>query len=365
MEYRIIDIGDAEAVRIYSDFVRGHANGHFLQDPAWAAVKVDWEWYGIEAWDEGLAGVMSVLIRKLPLGMAVAYAPRGPVCDRSDMKTLECLMAGAHRLAKDCRCLMLQLDPDVEVTNALFRGSMKALGFQERMGTGFENVQPQAVFRLALEGETDESVLLCFSQKTRYNLRVAQRKGVKVLTCSGSTVTERETGVFAELMRVTGERDRFLTRNADYFQRLLRTFGEDCALLLAEYKGRYIAGALAVCYGKKTWYLYGASANEERGVMPNYLLQYEMIRMALERGCSMYDFRGVPGKLSEEDPLYGLYRFKKGFGGNYVRFTGLYTHYYQPVSGRCFSVLLRLFRFLRKKKQTMRYMQTKQNKHKK
>ena len=70
------------------------------------------------------------------------------------------------------------------------------------------------------------------------------------------------------------------------------------------------------------WYLYGASSNEYRNVMPNYLLQWEMIKWAIERGARVYDFRGVSGDLSEDNPLYGLYRFKRGFNGEFTEFIG-------------------------------------------
>jgi len=99
--------------------------------------------------------------------------------------------------------------------------------------------------------------------------------------------------------------------------------------------------------GGKSWYLYGASGNVHRNAMPNYLLQWAMIRWALKENCRFYDFRGVPGDLAEDNPLYGLYRFKKGFGGVYTRFTGLFIRRYRPVAARCFEKGLRLFRRLR------------------
>ena len=91
---------------------------------------------------------------------------------------------------------------------------------------------------------------------------------------------------------------------------------------MAFYEDKPVAGTLAIHYGDKVWYLYGASANEYRNVMPNYLLQWEMIRWAIETGCTLYDFRGVSGDLSEDNPLYGLYRFKKGFNGDLCEFCG-------------------------------------------
>ena len=91
---------------------------------------------------------------------------------------------------------------------------------------------------------------------------------------------------------------------------------------MAYYEGQAIAGTLAIWYGDKVWYLYGASSNEHRNLMPNYMLQWDMIQWAVDQGCRLYDFRGVPGQVGEDHPLYGLYKFKLGFGGDYVEFVG-------------------------------------------
>ena len=95
---------------------------------------------------------------------------------------------------------------------------------------------------------------------------------------------------------------------------------------MAFHEGKPIAGTLAILYGDKVWYLYGASSNEHRNLMPNYMLQWKMIRWAIENHCRVYDFRGVSGDLSEDNPHYGLYRFKKGFGGEFTEFVGEYDY---------------------------------------
>ena len=123
-------------------------------------------------------------------------------------------------------------------------------------------------------------------------------------------------------MQATGQRDHFQVRGREYFHALLRAMGEDARLLMACHGDSPIAGAIEVFCGEKAWYLYGASSNDHRNLMPNYLLQWEMIRWAVEKGCRVYDFRGVSGDVSEDNPLYGLYRFKKGFGGDFTEFVG-------------------------------------------
>ena len=171
-----------------------------------------------------------------------------------------------------------------------------------------------------VEGKTEEELLAGFHQKWRYNIRLAQRKGVSVRICGKEMVP-----AFSELMLTTGVRDGFVTRQPEYFANMLDNLGEHARLYMAfDPEGTPIAGTLAIHYGDKVWYLYGASSNEHRNLMPNYLLQWRMIQWAVETGCSVYDFRGVSGDISEDNPLYGLYKFKKGFGGDFTEFVGEY-----------------------------------------
>ena len=132
-------------------------------------------------------------------------------------------------------------------------------------------------------------------------------------------------------MLTTGVRDGFVTRQPEYFADMLDNLGQHCRLYMAFHEGKPIAGTLAIHYGDKVWYLYGASSNEHRNLMPNYLLQWRMIQWAVETGCRVYDFRGVSGDVSEDNPLYGLYRFKQGFGGEFTEFIGEMDYVVSPV----------------------------------
>ena len=163
----------------------------------------------------------------------------------------------------------------------------------------------------------EEEILASFQQKTRYNIRVAIKKGVEVKLCGEEALHD-----FHQIMVTTGTRDNFVVRTEEYFRKMMRELGEHARLYMAYLDGKAIAGTLAIGYGDKVWYLYGASSNEYRNVMPNYLLQWEMIKWAIERGARVYDFRGVSGNLSEDNPLYGLYRFKRGFNGEFTEFVG-------------------------------------------
>lgn len=334
-------------------FVRSHCSGHFLQSPQWAEVKSKWDWRGIMIYRKGvLTGAMSLLIRHIPLVGSVLYAPRGPVCNREDPTVLTEFFEAVKKLARDHKAMIFYLDPDEPDTNQKLRRTLTSMGFQEKSHDGFGNLQPQYVFRLNIGSITENMLFQSFSQKTRYNIRLARRKGVTVTEYSGAEIIPEDALThFAALMEATGQRDGFPVRDREYFRKLLQALNDDARLLLACYEGKPIAGTIEIIYGSKAWYLYGASGNAHRDTMPNYLLQWHMICYAMERGCSVYDFRGVPGELSKDNPLYGLYQFKKGFGGAYTKFSGLFSYTFRPIRCAVFQKLQSLRYFLAGKNQ--------------
>ncbi len=312
----------ATTVEEFEAFNQSHPKGHFAQSAYWAKQKPMWHWEAIvcRGEDGRIRGVLSVLIRRVvpALPYTMMYCCRGPVCDPDDHATVRELIDAAKALAKEYRAYVIKIDPDVPSSQTAFSDYLHALGFKSREGgAAFEALQPKYVFRLNIEGRTNEELLASFHQKTRYNIRLAERKGVEVRICGKEMIP-----AFSELMLVTGVRDGFVTRPASYFSDMLDNLGEHCRLYMAFHEGKPIAGTLAIWYGDKVWYLYGASANESRNLMPNYLLQWRMIQWATEKGCRVYDFRGVPGLVPEDHPLYGLVKFKRGFNGDYTEFVG-------------------------------------------
>lgn len=119
-------------------------------------------------------------------------------------------------------------------------------------------------------------------------------------------------------------------------------------LLMAYYEDKPISGVIPIMYGNKTWYLYGASSNKHRNLMPNYLLQWEMIKMSIAKHDSIYDFRGVSGVVDENHPQYGLYRFKKGFGAKFTEFIGEIYIPFKPIKYQLYKISEKLFKILRK-----------------
>jgi len=318
-------------------FIANNPKGHFMQTSLWAKQKPGWGWAAIvKRDDEGkIIGSLSVLIRKVPgLPFTLMYGCRGPVCDIRDEDTLRDLLAGAKNLARLYRSYDIKLDPDIPSSDERFKQLLGELGFKlARESKNFEGAQPRFVFRLDIAGKSEDEVMAIFSSKTRYNIRLAARKGVEVRIAD-----ESEVEAFTKIMVETGIRDGFITRPAQYFKNMLHNLGEHCRLYMAYHEGEPIAGTLAVWYGDKVWYLYGASSNAQRNLMPNYLLQWEMIRWAIAQGCRIYDFRGVSGDLDESNPLYGLYRFKRGFNGEFCEFAGEFDYIISPLINSCVAL---------------------------
>lgn len=325
-----LDLNNKEQVAEYERFLQTNRKGHFAQSVLWAKIKTDWKFEAVIVRDESgaIEGTVGVLIRPVPLFRAnMMYSPRGPVCDVHDKDVMRRLMEGVNALAKKYNAYIFKMDPDVPSNDAEFAAICKELGFIPPSDSkNFEGVQPRYVFRLPLNGRDEEQLLASFHQKTRYNIRVALKKGVTVQIEDKSRVDD-----FYRIMLETGIRDHFVIRTADYFRRLLDALGEHARLYMAYLDGKPIAGTIAIWYGNKVWYLYGASGDSYRNVMPNYLLQFEMIKWAVEKGAEIYDFRGVSGDISEDNPLYGLYRFKKGFNGEFTEFIGELTVVYRPA----------------------------------
>ena len=307
----------------YEAFVQSHPKGNFAQSYLWGKQKPMWQWdaIAVRGEDGAIRGSLAVMTRKVPgIGRTLMYGCRGPVCDLDDRETFSQLLDGAKALAKKYKSYVIKIDPDVPSSNTAFSSMLQSFGFRAKEGgKNFEAIQPRYVFRLNVEGKTEEELLANFHQKWRYNIRLAERKGVTVRICGKEMVP-----AFSDLMLTTGVRDGFVTRPPEYFANMLDNLGEHARLYMAFHEGQPIAGTLAIHYGDKVWYLYGASSNEHRNLMPNYLLQWSMIQWAVETGCSVYDFRGVSGDISEDNPLYGLYKFKKGFGGDFTEFVGEY-----------------------------------------
>ncbi|MCL1792163.1 MAG: peptidoglycan bridge formation glycyltransferase FemA/FemB family protein [Peptococcaceae bacterium] len=329
-------------------FIRAHPKGHFMQSPQWSACKNEWAGDIVVSTDENgnIKGVLSLLTRKMPLfGLTKMYAPRGPVCDPLDEDTLTDLLTQARQIAKKHRSYSLMIDPDIPIENTAFTALMRRLGCQVNdQIKGFDGVQPHFVFRLNIADRTEEELLKSFEKQTRKNIGRAQRFGVTARIADRS-----ELPAFCDLVAQTGERKTFTTRTLEYFTQMYDLFApNDMRLYLMEYEGTLLAGALIMCYGDKIWSLYSGTANIHRDKNAAYLMRWETIRWGKERGCRIYDLMGVPGVVSADDPLYGLYSFKKGFAGDLIEFAGEFTLVFRPLSHFLLETAIKAYQKLRK-----------------
>ncbi|MEA1962309.1 MAG: peptidoglycan bridge formation glycyltransferase FemA/FemB family protein [Bacillota bacterium] len=353
---RIIDVNEKDR---YNRFVKKHWKGHFLQTFEWGEVKrfMGWESLPLVLEKDGeIQGALLILKRKLPLpgvNKSIFYAPRGPVVNIDNEELCQVLFEGARKAARDQGAIFLKIDPDVEVTNQGFQEVLRNCGFQKNEnGLDFEGVQPAFVFRLDIE-PSEIKLMENMHSKTRYNIRLAKKKGVTIREVYG----KEDLKVFYEILEETAKRDHFLIRGYEYFETIWDQMVETgmAKIFIAEYEGQPVSGTLAFILGDKAWYLYGASSNEHRKVMPNYLIQWEMICWAKENGCTLYDFRGVSGDLDESNPLYGLYRFKKGFNGDFTEFVGdwdvVYSRFYYFLWNRALPVYQKITRTVLRRKQ--------------
>ena len=328
----------------YTRFLENHERCNFQQSLEWSNVKTSWKKEVILAEDAGgkIIGSLMVWIRKIPIFGNIMYSPRGPIADIHNLEVLGQITEGAKELAKKYKAIVLRMEPDIKSDDTEFKDIMINLGYQikDNAKNFRDEIQPRYVFRLDTRGKTEDELFNNFHQKTRYNIRLATKKGVTV-----KEGTKEDLKDFHKIMIETGARDGFIIRPLAYFEKMYDCLGpEHMKLLMAYYEDKPIAGVIPIMYGNKTWYLYGASSNEHRNLMPNYLLQWEMIKIAVERKSDIYDLRGVPGIADDSN---GLYRFKKGFGAEYTEFVGEVYYPFKALTYSMYCFAEKVFRNLR------------------
>jgi lipid II:glycine glycyltransferase (peptidoglycan interpeptide bridge formation enzyme) len=309
-------------------FLQKYPQAHVLQHSAWGELKSGFGWDVVRI-SNGQTGAQ-VLFRLLPLGLSIAYIPKGPVGP-----DWNALWPELDAVCKQKHAILLKLEPDAwEPLADEYQAFLK--GFIP----GAVPVQPQRTIVVSLEGD-EEAWLGRMKQKTRYNIRLAERKEIVVKS-------SEDVQSFHALMQVTSSRDRFGVHSLEYYRQAYNFFkpGEKAVLLEASYAGKPLAALMAFAAGERSWYFYGASSDEERNRMPTYLLQWEAMRWAARQGCKDYDLWGVPDVGEDEleksfesrsDGLWGVYRFKRGFGGSLMRSAGAWEKVYQPALYRLYQ----------------------------
>ena len=322
---------------------------HILQSWAWGETKAQTGWRATRlSWDEPALipeapvrftawAAAAVLVRRLnrALPLAIAYVPKGPLLDWSDEELRLRVLRDLEREARRSRFIFVKIDPD------LHAGSPEGAAVVEllrRRGWVLSDEQIQYRNTMITDLTPDEGALLAaMKPKWRYNIRLAERSGV-VVRDGGASDLPAFYAMYAE----TGRRDGFLVRPFDYYKTIWERFlaGSLAHVLLAEVDrplagqqaedrpalDQPIAGLILFRFGPTAWYFYGASTGLHRDLMPNHALQWAAMRWAKAHGCTRYDWWGAPDVLQESDPMWGVYRFKQGFGGEFTPHIGAWDY---------------------------------------
>jgi len=340
-----LDFSSSEQQREYESFVENHVLGGFTQSLQWCFVKENWKHEALIIRNEQqeIVAAMLVLIKKIPvLGTAFLYSPRGPLCDFQDEMILSKLLEGIKVLAKKYHAYLFKCDPYILSSDVASIQALNVLGFTYQQQSLEDTVQCRCNYVLDIKGLTEEVVFQRFHKKWRYNIRLAERKGVVCKSYDKTQILDFAINDFYRLMQETGQRDGFSIRSKEYFLSMLNSLGAHCRLYLCYYQGIPVSGAIATQHAGKTCYVYGASSNSARNVMPNYLMQWRMIQWSIANGDSLYDFQGIPHYYDETHSNYGVYRFKKGFNGEVVEYAGEFDYVFSPTRKKLVDCLYRI-----------------------
>jgi peptidoglycan pentaglycine glycine transferase (the first glycine) len=308
----------------WNAFLAKHPTAHLLQSGEWGQLKSSFGWEPVHLL-EGETGAQ-ILFRRLLLGFTLAYLPKGPVTASTPIPGF---WSALDKACRSRRAIFLKVEPDGwegENQPSIFNGPVFVPSPQ--------HIQPHSTLVIDLHGSEDE-VFNRMKPKTRYNIRLAGRKEVVVHPSD-------DLDNFYRVMTITGQREEFHVHSKEYYCRAYELFYPRgmCELFVADFQGRTLATLMVFAHGKQAYYFYGASSNEERSRKATYPLQWAAIRWAHARGCEEYDMWGIPDEATDieeddaearEDGLWGVYRFKRGFGGSVQRAIPTMDRVYNPL----------------------------------
>ena len=310
---QIIKITDKKQL---NDFVSSGTHAQFLQSFEWGEFQkevsgVIWLIGVIE--DDGRLIASAKLVKKqLPMGKSYFYCGRGPIIrDMNRAKVIANELFNTIKdLAVDEGVMFLRFEPIYE---------FNVLDFSFPIFQTID-VQPSQTLILDLT-KSEEEILQAMHQKTRYNIRLAEKKGVKIVEAGADRFEE-----FWQLLTSTGDRDDFNLHGRGYYQAMLKMDKSFVKLLFAEYQGKPLAGNLVIFFGDTATYIHGGSSNDNREVMAPYAMQWHTIKLAKQAGFKYYDFHGI-----DETKWPGVTRFKMGFGGQIVKYPGTFDLVYDEA----------------------------------
>jgi lipid II:glycine glycyltransferase (peptidoglycan interpeptide bridge formation enzyme) len=304
--------------------------GHVLQSAAWAKIR---EAQGWRPEFHQLGGaplpVALVLWRALPAGQSLAYVPRGPIV--ADGPQLARALGKLADIARERRAIFLKVDPEVDAD--VGAGALAAAGFRRA-----PDIQP-VIATLELDlGPEEDALFAALEKDTRWSVRQPEKRGVSIRDASGD---DDDLRALYDLYAETGQRAGFITRTWDYYRRMWGTLVTEghAKVRLAEKDGKPVAGALTWRCGEREVYQSAATNDAGRSAYAAYGLLWRCIIEARKGGARRFDFGGIPADVTrKDDPMYGPYQFKKGFGGTPRRFVGAHDAVPNELAYRAFAV---------------------------
>jgi len=309
-------------------FVSSTTQSEVLQSYEWGEVKGNYGWQPIRIAiedDNKIVASALILKRKLPyINKSIFYIPRGPILDFEDEKALEYLLEEIRQQAQRHKAILLKIDPEIDESDNKKIGILEKKGFKIQK----KQVQPRATIFLDLRKPLEEILKNC-EEKTRYNTRLSFKKGVKVREASNETGLD----IFYDIYKETAGRDNFLIHPKKYYQKVYDFLIKKglANIFIAEMNSEPLAAVWIFNFGKRIWYMYGASKSSARNVMPNHALHFEVMKWAKGKGFELYDLWGIPANPKPNHPLFGVYRFKKGYNGELEKFVGAMDLVYDPI----------------------------------
>lgn len=294
---------------------------HVLQTWEWGQFKRRWGWtprYLLSPAHDAAALVLRRTIS--PLNLNLLYVPKGPALDYANAATVDRVLGDLIEVARRERAIFIKIDPDLPAADQLI---LRDRGWR----FSAEQIQFRNTMLIDLTPAEDQ-LLAAMKPKTRYNVRLAEKKGVVIR--SG---TLADLDLLYAMYAETAQRDGFIIRPLDYYRDAWGSFIQSGLgqPLLAQVDGDVVAGLILFHFADRAWYMYGMSRNVHRDKMPNYLLQWAAIRWAKARGCTRYDLWGAPDELTEADSMWGVYKFKEGLGADFTPHVGAHDYVISPL----------------------------------
>ncbi|MFN2127298.1 MAG: lipid II:glycine glycyltransferase FemX [Anaerolineales bacterium] len=338
---------------------------HILQTWEWGHVKSKFGWqpfysYWIDENNRKLAAAM-ILEKTLTFRIGfpqlrILYVPKGPILNWENEELRRDVLRELTRFGRKRNAIFIKIDPDVNLGFGILGESNNQNGYSNETTSevfrelGWVYSKEQIQFRNTVVINLQpalEDLLRNMKQKTRYNIRLASRKGVEI-----REGTESDFPLLFDMYSQTALRDGFVIREFKYYQDIWTKFFQRrmAVPLIAEYENVPLAAIILFYFAHKAWFLYGMSTNSHREKMPNYFLQWAAISKAKALGCEEYDFWGAPEEFTPDDPLWGVYKFKSGFGGQVVRRIGAWDYVFHPFYYKLYMQLIPFILNLMRKK---------------